>query len=387
MEILTTPDMRITRRRALGLTGSAAGFALTTGHLRRALPALAQDASPSPSMMEAHAIVGDVVDFTLGPEGRWEGHFGSVTLTMHQAFYNAGGAWFIRTDASDQGFATENGLVYVPLLKNALKAEGSFGKIYLVDGGTDDQHPVINTVPGQMTFTPAFQVHRVTFTGEPTLLDSEQAVNDAVSGGTASVEATEIVVNYPLVIWPDGGLPVDPGLVQPLGPGALIEEPDREAGTVMFKLHQCYPGSRYIATDTSAAPMAPMMGVSAAEATQALIEAGATAPIYVFMPGLPGPAAMGGQPSVFNSTAGDEIWSPFWEHMTVAWKEGKEPVVLKSEAEIREHEEAGEVQIFMGTPDTDPTSFVVNCPSPVLAPNDYDPANFETMGTPVASSQ
>jgi hypothetical protein len=335
-------------------------------------------------MEEARAIVGDVDDFTLGPEGRWEGHFGSVTLTMHQAFFEAGEAWFIRTDAGDQDFATENGLVYVPLLKNALKAEGSFGKFYLVEGGMDDQHPVINTVPGQTTFTPAFQVHRVTFNGQATLLDSEQAINDAVSGGTSSVEVTEIVVNYPLVIWPDGGLPVDPNLVQPLGPGALIEEPDREAGTVMFKLHQCYPGSRYIATDTSAAPMAPMMGVSAAEATQALIETGATAPIYVFMPGLPGPAAMGGQPSVFNSSAGDDIWSPFWEHLTVAWNEGAEPAVLKSEAQIKEREASGEVRVLKGTPDTDPMSFVVNCPSPVLAPNEYDPATFESIAMPEA---
>ncbi|HEV2108932.1 MAG TPA: hypothetical protein VGR16_11765 [Thermomicrobiales bacterium] len=36
-----------------------------------------------------------------------------------------------------------------------------------------------------------------------------------------------------------------------------------------------------IATDTSAGPMAPMMGIVPSEATQALIEVKATAPIYV----------------------------------------------------------------------------------------------------------
>jgi hypothetical protein len=198
----------------------------------------------------------------------------------------------------------------------------------------------------------------------------------AATAGSVTIVATEIVVNYPLVLWPDGGLPVDPDLVQPLGPGILISEPDTESATVTFKLHQCYPGSRYIATDTSAVPMAGMMGVAASGPTQKLIEAKATAPIYVFMPGLPGPAAMGSQSSVFNSKAGDVIWSPFWEHITIAWNEGTTPRLLESEAEIKEAEAAGEVTLFKGVPETDPMSFVVNCPAPILAPNTYDPADF-----------
>ena len=379
MHVTTPNPTRLSRRRALGL--AAGGLAVGTAHLRRAFPARAQEATPMTG--EPQVIVGDLVDFTLEPGG-WEGHFGSVTLKLHPGFHEGGDAWYIRTDASDSAFAEENGLVYVPLLGNALKAQGSFGKIYLVDSGTEDQRAVVSTVPGQTSFTPAFQVHRVTFTGDAALLNSETAITEAESAGTVSIEATDIVVNYPLVVWPDGGLAVDPDLVNPLGPGVLIEEPDLQAGEVTFKLHQCYPGSRYIATDTSAAPMAPMMGVSASEATQALIEVGATAPIYVFMPGLPGPAAMGGQPSVFNSKAGEGIWSPFWEHKTVAWNEGTEPTVLKSEAEILEHQEAGDITVFMGVPETDPMSFVVNCPAPILAENDYDPADFMMVSTPEA---
>jgi len=50
--------------------------------------------------------------------------------------------------------------------------------------------------------------------------------------------------------------------------------------------------------------------------------------------------------------------------------------VLKSEAEIMAAVEAGTVGLFTGTPDTHSEGFVVNCPSPVLAPNTYDPAQF-----------
>lgn len=383
MEILATTALtpRITRRRAMG-TGAGVGLALGAAHLRPALPTIAQDATPNPS--DAQVIVGDVLDFQLEAAGRWAGHFGSVTLRLHPGFHNGGDAWFIRTDASDIAYATANGLVYVPLLQFALEAPGSFGNLYQFASGAEGQRPVVNKVPSDTTFTPAFQVHNVSFTGEPTLLDSEQAILDAVATGTVTVEATGIVVNHPLVVWPDGGLAVDPDLTAPLGPGVLIEEPDLTAGSVTFKLHQCYPGSRYIATDTSAAPMAPMMGISPSEATQALIEVNATAPIYVFMPGLAGPAAMGGQPSVFNSKAGDAIWSPFWEHITVAWTEGVEPRLLTSQDEILAAAEAGDITLFNGVPETDPVSFVVNCPAPILAPTDYDPTAFSIGATPTA---
>ncbi len=383
MHVLPDQHRIVSRRTAMKL-GAAGGasLAIGTAHLRLALPAGARQASPEAG--EAQVIVGDVLDFELDANGRWDGHFGSVTLTLHPGFYDGGDAWFIRTDASDAEFAEANGLVYVPLLKNALDAEGSYGNIYLFDGGVDEQRPVVSTVPGQTTFTPAFLVHNVSFTGDTALMASEAAILEGAETGTVGVEATEIIVNYPLVLWPDGGLAVDPDLVNPLGPGVLVEEPDLENGQVTFKLHQCYPGSRYIATDTSLEPMAQPMGVATSEATQALIDANATAPIYVFMPGLPGPAAMGGQPSVFNSTAGDGIWSPFWEHKTIAWNDGVEPMVLTSEAEVLEHEAAGDITVFMGVPETDPVSFVVNCPAPVLAVNDYDPADFATEATPRA---
>lgn len=358
-----------TRRQLLKL-----GIGVGTGMvLSRYLPtsAFAQEVKG-----EANPIVGDVVDFVLEPEGRWDAPVGSVTLRMHPGFFEGQDAWFIRTDASDEAFAQQNGLVYVPLLRNALRAEGSFANIYLFDGGVEEQQAVLSTTPGQTNFTSAFRVHNVSFNGGATLLDSEEAVRDAEQSGTAVVEQTDIVVNYPLVLWPGGGLPVDNEMVEPLGKGPLTAEADTSNGTVTFKLHQCFPGSRYIATDTSAAPMAPMMGVVASEPTQKLIEVGATAPIYVFGNGLKGTGAMGFQPAVFNAKAGEPNWSPFWEHFTVVWKDESQAKVLKSEAEIRTRADAGEVEIFSGTPDSHPNSFVVNCPAPVLAPTTYKPEEF-----------
>lgn len=372
----------MSRRLLLG-NGAAFGAAFGAAIPFLRLPAVqAQDATPG-SEEEARAIVGDVVDFTLSPDGRWDGPFGSVTLKLHPGWFNGGDAWFIRTDASDQAFAEAEGLVCVPLLKNALAAEGSFATLYRFAAGAEGQRPVLSTVPTEENFTSAFQVVDVAFSGEPVLLDAAAAIEEAAAARTVTLTPTGVIVNYPLIVWPDGGLAADPELAMPLGAGPLIEAPDLENGLVTFKLHQCYPGSRYIATDTSAVPMAPMMGLVASAPTQLLREAKATAPIYVFGNGLPGPGVMGFQPAVFNSKAGDVIWSPFWDHFVVMWKDPEQATVLTSEAEIMAAVEAGTVELFTGTPDTHPNGFVVNCPSPVLAPNTYDPADFAAAATPV----
>jgi hypothetical protein len=43
---------------------------------------------------------------------------------------------------------------------------------------------------------------------------------------------------------------------------------------------------------------------------------------------------------------------------------------LKSEAAIIDAENRGKLKRFAGTPDTDGTLFMVNCPAPVVAPAD-----------------
>ena len=338
-------------------------------------PAASPAAAASPgAAAQAEApqkIVGDVLDFKLEADGRWKGPFGSVTLKLNKGFFDGKEAWFIRTDSSDRTFAQEQGLVFVPLMVAALQAPGSFANIYTFAQGAAGQGPVLTTVPGRDDYTPAFRINRVSFSAAPELLNSEQAIKAAEQSGKVKIEQTSIVVNYPLVKWPAGGLPRDGELVEPLGKGPLIEEPDTAGGKVVFKLHQCFPGSRYIVTDTSAVPMAPMMGVVGSAPTQKLRDAKAVAPITIFVNGLKGPGVMGFQPAIFNAKAGEPAWSPYWDHFAVKWKDPSKAVVVRSQAELDAKVAAGELERFNGTPDTHPNGFVVNCPSPVLAPNTY----------------
>jgi hypothetical protein len=316
-------------------------------------------------------MVKDVVEFELRGPYKWNG--GSVTMRLHEGRLDGDPIYFVRTDASDEAFAKEEGLVFVPILRLALDKKGGAGRIFVFgDDATDGQVAVLSTGPGRDDFTPLYRINRVTFSGDAKLLDSAAAVDAAVADGSITVDETDVIVNYPAVKWPGGELPVDTVVEKPLEGGPLLAAPDLDAMVVTFKLHQCYPESRYIVTDTSAVPMAPMMNIQGSPGTTGLAEAGAASTITVFGNGLNGPGAMGFQPGIFREKAGLPSWSPLWDHLTAVWKDEAKAVLLTSQAEVDERVAAGEIELFKGTPDTGGQGFVVNCPSPIVAPNDFE---------------
>ncbi|MGH2358577.1 MAG: DUF7482 domain-containing protein [Candidatus Limnocylindria bacterium] len=311
----------------------------------------------------------DVLDFQLRGPFEWNG--GSVTLRLHDALVDGDHAYLVRTDTSDSAFAEQEGLVFVPLLGAAASLDGGTADLYLFDEGAPDQLPVLSSVPGMDGFTPLSRVTRVR-ASSAAVLDSAAAVRAAADAGEAELEATDIVVNYPLVKWPGGALTVDPEVKLPLANGPLLSEPDLDAMSVVFKLHQCFPESRYIVTDTSAVPMAPMMSIVGSPGTEGLIDAGATSKITVFGNGLVGPGAMGFQPAIFQAKAGEPAWSPMWDHWTAVWNNEADATLLTSQAELDAAEADGRITLHHGTPDTGGMGFVVNCPSPIVAPNDLE---------------
>lgn len=311
-------------------------------------------------------IVDDVTDYALA--GDWEGAFGSATFRLQRGVFNGRDVYFIRTDASDEAFARSEGLVWVPKLA-VLGAQGPAADAYLISGGVSDQAAVLSTEPGQNDYTPAWLLHRATWRRAPRKLTSVTEVNAAESAGDLSIEKTNIILNGPVVKWSVGEMSVDDERKVYLGPGQLLEKPDTKNLTVMFKLHECFPGVRYIVTDTALAPMAEGMKVVHSPNLAGTTKAGATGRTNVFMNGVKGSGPMGFQPSVFDSQAGTAAWSPYWDHMTYAWKEGKTPRILRDEASVHAARDAADLDEFRGTPDTKGDTFVVNCPVPVLAPN------------------
>ncbi len=365
----------ITRRAFLHVTAATAGATAFAAVLPRTLRAQ----GPAPSLRvtspthtandAATVLVKDVVEYQLHGGFPWNG--GSVTLRLHEGWVDGQSVYYVRTDASDQAFAQREGLVFVPLLAAAKAKDGALGRLFLFDGGAEGQLPVLSTAPGYADFTPLLAVQRVTLAADSDLIDSAAAVDVAVAAGQATVEDTGVVVNHPTVAWPGGQLPVDTEVVGALSGGPLLSGPDLAAMTVTFKLHQCYPGTWYIVTDTSAVPMAPMMNLQGSPGTAGLAEAGAASTVTVFGNGLTGPGAMGFQPAIFREASGELSWSPLWDHFTAVWKDQTEATLVTSQAELDALVASGAIELFVGTPDTGGQGFVVNCPAPITAPNDF----------------
>lgn len=372
------------RRQFLGWTARrGAGIALVGGALPALLAACGDDDDPvlgagngsttttaEDAAEQARAVVGDVIDFSLTPDG-WQGAFGFVTMKLRRGAVDGKDVWFVRTDASDSEFATTEKLVFVPKLAT-LTGAGLSGAVYLFDNGASGQAPVFSTEPGRDGYTPAWTVHRARWTGDPRAVASVAEVEEAASAGALTVEKSDVVVNYSMIKWSNGSMPVDTEKTAYLGGGQLLEEPDTTGGEVTFKLSECYPGNRYFVVDHSMAPMSEMTFTSFAPGLQdGPTKAGATGRTNVFMNGVEGPGPMGFQPSVFDFAAGDAAWSPYWDHYAYLWADGAAPKLITSQADLFAARDAGDLEEFPGTPDTNGTVFTVNCPVPVLAPNTF----------------
>jgi hypothetical protein len=324
-----------------------------------------------PRVKNPRAVVGDVLDFSLTPV-EWSGAFGFVALRLHKGVFDGSEVFYIRTDTSDQGFAREEKLVFAPKLRSLISADAT-GSLYMVEGGVSDQPDVLSSEPGRSDYTPAWRVHRVTWRGAPQRLVSVAEIEAAERGGDLAIERAGVALNGAVVKWSSGELAVDRELKEYLGGGQLIERPDTRKLEVKFKLHECFPGSRYIVTDHSIRPAAEMTGtVHAPRLDGAPRKAGATGRTNVFMNGIKGPGPMKFQPSVFDSDPGSPVWSPYWDHYTYAWMKREEPRVLRDQASVQAARDGRALREFPGAPDTKGKVFTVNCPVPVVAPATFN---------------
>jgi predicted lipoprotein with Yx(FWY)xxD motif len=71
----------------------------------------------------------------------------------------------------------------------------------------------------------------------------------------------------------------------------------------------------------------------------------ATAKLYLFMNGVEGPNPFGFQPNVIDSVPGEPAYSPLWLVHAVEWTDEAEARELRSEGEILDAEQAGELTI------------------------------------------
>jgi hypothetical protein len=286
---------------------------------------------------------------------------------VHEAVYEGDSLYYFCTDASDEAYAREHQLVHAPLLIGA-RGEWIANRMYVFE---DDRIPVVRSIPGQPDYMSLFELVKVKSKGETVAFSSASEIEAAAEAEAIVLEGGKVFVNCPLVQWPGGGLQVDQEQTSYLGTGQLLAPVDTVRRTAQFKLHEGYPGDRYITVDTSAIDRAPAMHLAPSAASWALVDRNATDEVFVFANGIPGPGVMGFQPAVFGSEVDSLVWSPFWNHFTVEWIHESFARVLRNADEVYGAIDRGELIKYNGVPDSHPNGFVVNCPIPILADNAF----------------
>ena len=303
-----------------------------------------------------------------------------ATIPMHHGFYNGESVYYIITDSSDpthaeiitknQGWKVE----LAPLLANA--PDAALSKTYLFTNGVKGsgvhgfQGEVFTSTPAQADVYSALTSHvHVTWddASTPFILDSEDAVMDAVDQGLVILTELDVILNMPQIVWPEGQMPVkkDKTLTDetPYGGGQVLDI-DIEEMTVTFIAHRGWgPDGRtiyYIVTDATPSGPAEMMGVTNSPTSASLIANSAAVDLFQFMNGIKGSGPLGFQAGIASSAPGDSNYSPMWRIFMIGWDDPANAALLENKGDIDFYNQEGQISINLARPmDAD---HIVNCP-------------------------
>jgi hypothetical protein len=99
------------------------------------------------------------------------------------------------------GFYKGKTIEYLDFGPVKLRAGNKLAPIWAFTNGAAGQVNVVDTVPGQRSYTPLWSVRLVTWKNgvTPRVLTSRKAVDRAVAAGQATVRSMPIVVNCPVL--------------------------------------------------------------------------------------------------------------------------------------------------------------------------------------------
>ena len=303
-----------------------------------------------------------------------------ATIPLHQGYYDGESVYFIITDSSDQTHADlisgkqQWKVELAPLLANApddaLSTTYMFTNGVAGDGVHGFQGEVFTSTPAQPDMYSGLTSHvHVTWesSATPMILASEDEIITAEKEGKLTLEALDVVINMPQVVWPDGQMPVkaDKTLADdtPYGGGQVLDI-DLDEMTATFIAHRGWgpDGTTiyYIVTDATPSGPAEMMGVTYAPTSASLIANSAAVDLFQFKNGITGTGPLGFQPGIAASAPGDQNYSPMWRIFMIGWENPDQAALLETIDDINFYKGAELIGVDIARPmDSD---HIVNCP-------------------------
>ncbi|MEE9241574.1 MAG: hypothetical protein V3U12_00255, partial [Nitrosopumilaceae archaeon] len=199
------------------------------------------------------------------------------------------------------------------------------------------------------------------------VLESVEGIVNASESKRIELETTDVIINMPHIIWPDGQMQVRENNTLSADmsyTGGQILDINKANMTVTFVAHRGWgpDGSTiyYIVTDATPTGPAEMMGVTDSPTSANLITNPAAADLYQFMNGIKGSGPLGFQPGIAAAALGDSNYSPMWRIFTVLWDDPSEAMVLETMDDINELQSEGLIMVNLARPMN--SIHIVNCP-------------------------
>ena len=303
-----------------------------------------------------------------------------ATIPMHKGIYEGNQILYILTDGSDEEYAKilsekqdwnveyspplsaipEDALEKLFIFKNGIRGDGIYGF----------QDELFSSTPSQESEYSALRsVIEVTWkTGQrATLFESTVDVIAAEEGGRVEFNETEIILNVPQIVWPDGQMKIrsDKQITDdmPYG-GGQITEINEEEMTVTFVAHRGWgPDGRtiyYIATDATPSGPAETMGVVSTPTSAHLIASSGAVDLFQFKNGIEGSGPLGFQAGIADAALGDSNYSPMWRINLVEWNDSKSAKILETKSDIDSFRADNLISTSIARPTN--SDHIVNCP-------------------------
>ena len=291
-------------------------------------------------------------------------------IPMHKGIFNSSSVFFIITDSSDQDLAkviTEKQdwkVELAPPIANT--PETALQQIFVFTNGISGggiygyQDEVFSSTPTQESeYSPLSSVVEVEWKKgqNKKIFESAEEILKAKEGGRIDFKETDIVINTPQIIWPEGQMTIrdDQEITDDsLYTDGQIIEIDEENMTVTFIAHRGWgPDGRtiyYIVTDATPSGPAEIMGVTYFPNSEELLISSAAVDLFQFKNGIKGSGPMGFQPGIASAAPGDENYSPIWRIYNVEWNNPQDAKILETKFDIDSFNEEDLLTVSIARP-------------------------------------
>ena len=299
-----------------------------------------------------------------------------VDIPLMKGYYNGDEVFFIATESSDKTHADlltkKNNwkVVEAPVLSKS--PASSLASVYMFtnggagQGSMGQQPDVFDSTHAQANeYSPFRKIIHVTWSDASKVkeLKSVDEIMAAQTAGDVKLQDTSIVMNYPMIKWPDGQMAIRAGSVtddmEYMG-GGQVTNINTEAMKVTFIAHRGWaPDGKtiyYIVTDATPEMPAKMMGVVYAPKTENLALSPAAVDLFQFGNGIKGSGPMNFQAGIGGASPGDPNYSPMWRISFINWKNPGEARVLETLGDISKVSGKVTIEPAMGG------KHIVNCP-------------------------